>query len=81
MKEQACRSRTRADGSMPTMTGGKHGAPITPVGICSAMAPAIAPAMAADGNGKEPMTPHIAPTSEMWLVRSVILCGGKPHLR
>ena len=45
------------------------------------MAPAIAPTMAADGSGRAPMTPHIAPTSEMWLVRSVILAAGNPILR
>ena len=63
------------------MTGGKHGVPITPVGICSAMAPAIAPTMAADGIGEAPMMPHSAPTSEMWLVRSVILAAGSPIVR
>jgi hypothetical protein len=29
------------------------------------MAPAMAPTMAADGIGMDPMTPHMAPTSEM----------------
>ena len=50
-------------------------------GICSAMAPAIAPTMAADGIGKAPITPHMAPTSEMWLVRSVSLAAGSPIVR
>ena len=63
------------------MTGGKHGAVTTPVGICRAMAPAIAPTMAADGNGKAPITPHMAPTSEMWLVKSVSLAAGNPIMR
>jgi hypothetical protein len=45
------------------------------------MAPAIAPAIAAEGIGKAPITPHMAPTSEMWLVKSVSLAAGNPIMR
>ena len=45
-----------------------------------AIAPAMAPAIAAEGSGAAPIAPHSAPTSEMWLVRSVNLALGYPTI-